>query len=426
MHSQAGIWKVINHRNSAASPPLQLDIDGTNISNEQEVCEAFGEHFREKVNRLKKNSNASEIFKKLRDAYPSVPSWDLSHCTEEQVEKYIKNLKNTMSTGPDQISNRLLKATSDFILSPLTKIINLSIDSGIFPKIWKETKISPIHKSGSKTSITNYRPIALTSTLGKVLEGMIHKQYHPQLDALLPSNMFGFRPNRSTQDAITSVLERVKLLKNDGKKIALLSVDATAAFDLLSHELVLGSLQILGFGPRMIAWVKSFFEGCSQHVQIGSSKSSSWTTDVGVGQGRKPSPDLFNIGYLTQCIWSIISEFFGYADDGMDVIAGDSLAECNVKVQQVASLRAAWFDAAGIPINTAKTELMGIGFRPDPININGSQINPSTSIKFLGCIIQSDLKFDEHSCTVHIFPQFVISLNRRICLNKSGLWNSIS
>ena len=80
----------------------------------------------------------------------------------------------------------------------------------------------------------------------------------------------------------------------------------------------------------------------------------------------------------------------------MDVIAGDSLAECNVRVQQVASLRAAWFDAAGIPINTAKTELMGIGFRPDPININGSQINPSTSIKFLGCIIQSDLKFDEH------------------------------
>ena len=66
----------------------------------------------------------------------------------------------------------------------------------------------------------NYRPIALTSTLGKVLEGMIHKQYHPQLDALLPSNMFGFRPNCSTQDAITSVLERVKLLKNDGKKIA--------------------------------------------------------------------------------------------------------------------------------------------------------------------------------------------------------------
>ena len=181
MHSQAGIWKVINRRNSAVSPPLQLDIDGTNISNEQEVCEAFGEHFREKVNRLKKNSNASEIFKKLRDAYPSVPSWDLSHCTEEQVEKYIKNLKNTMSTGPDQISNRLLKATSDFILSPLTKIINLSIDSGIFPKIWKETKISPIHKSGSKTSIKNYRPIALTSTLGKVLEGMIHKQYHPQL-----------------------------------------------------------------------------------------------------------------------------------------------------------------------------------------------------------------------------------------------------
>ena len=122
--------------------------------------------------------------------------------------------------------------------------------------------------------------------------------------------------------------------------------------------------------------------------------------DVGVGQGRKPSPDLFNIGYLTQCLWSFISEYFGYADDGMDVIAADSIAECNKKIQQVADLRAAWFDAAGLPINTAKTELMGIGFTPVPISINAAQICPSTSIKFLGCTIQSNLKWNEHITSI--------------------------
>jgi len=305
-----------------------------------------------------------------------------------------------MSTGPDHLPNRLLKATSSFILAPLTKIINLSIESGVFPKIWKETQISPVHKSGSKSIINKYRPIALTSNLGKVLEGIIHDQYNSHLDSILPSNMFGFRSNRSTQDAISSLLDRVKTLKASGKTVAVLSVDASAAFDLLSHELVLGSLKILGFGPRMIAWVQSFFHDCPQHVRIGASKSSSWTMDVGVGQGRKPSPDLFNIGYLTQCLWSIISEYFGYADDGMDVIAADSIVECNKKIQQVADLRAAWFDAAGLPINTAKTELMGIGFTPVPISINAAQICPSMSIKFLGCTIQSNLKWNEHITSI--------------------------
>ena len=192
------------------------------------------------------------------------------------------------------------------------------------------------------------------------------------------------------------MLDHVKVLKNEGKKIALLSVDASAAFDLLSRDLVLVSLEILGFGPKMINWIKSFFEGCSQHVQIGGAKSSSWTSDVGVGQGRKPSPDLFNIGYLSQYIWSHISEYFSYADDGSDVIAADTIEECNMRIQEVANLRAAWFDAAGLPINTTKTELMGIGFLPDPIHINGKAIHPSTSIKFLGCIIQSNLKWNEH------------------------------
>ena len=83
-----------------------------------------------------------------------------------------------------------------------------------------------------------------------------------------------------------------------------------------------------------------------------------------------------------------------------DVIAADTIDECNKRIQDVANLRAAWFDAAGLPINTSKTELMGLGFQPDPIVVNGSVIQPSTSIKFLGCIIQSNLKWNEQITSI--------------------------
>ena len=217
-----------------------------------------------------------------------------------------------------------------------------------------------------------------------------------QLETLLPDNIYGFRSSRGTQDALTDLLDYVKTQKAAGKYVALLSIDATAAFDLLSHDLVLGSLKLLGFGPLMIAWSRSFFEDCRQFVQINKTKSESWSSNIGTGQGRKCSPDFFNVGYLTQVFLSVLSKFFGYADDGIDVVVGDSISECNEKIQKVAKLRSSWFKSTGLPINVAKSELLGFGFSPTAININGSTINPRPSIKFLGCQIQSTLQWDLH------------------------------
>ena len=344
---------------------------------------------------MRSKGNKEAIFSRLRDSFPSVPTWDLSPCSVDDVSSAIDNLKNTMSSGPDGIPNRLLKCVKSYILEPLTAIINKSILTGRFPAIWKESKVVPVPKGGCKLSVNNYRPIALTSTLGKVLEAVVYNQFHPHLETLLPENMFGFRRSKGTQEAVVNILDCVKSYKAAGKRVAILSVDAKAAFDTLSHDLVLGSMKILGFGPRMIEWSRSFFQDCRQFVFANGSVSDSWTVDVSAGQGRKMSPDYFNIGYLTQAIWSILSSYFGYADDGLDVIAGDSIHDCNEKIKLVAQLRADWFRDAGLPLNVAKSELLGFGFDPSPVTINNEIIHPSKCITFLGCRIQSDLHWDE-------------------------------
>uniref|UniRef100_A0A1X7U7W7 Reverse transcriptase domain-containing protein n=1 Tax=Amphimedon queenslandica TaxID=400682 RepID=A0A1X7U7W7_AMPQE len=39
---------------------------------------------------------------------------------------------------------------------------------------WKVHKITPIFKSGDRTSVVNYRPISLLSSVSKVLEKLIY------------------------------------------------------------------------------------------------------------------------------------------------------------------------------------------------------------------------------------------------------------
>jgi len=185
-------------------------------------------------------------------------------------------------------------------------------------------------------------------------------------------------------------------LKAAGKQMAILALDASAAFDCLSFDVILNSMKILGVGPKMLKWTENFLAGAKQFVDIMGQRSETYNSSVGVGQGRKISPDFFNIGSLSASFWSKLSDSILYADDGNNVISADSFEECNSKLQKVATELALWFDMVGLTMNIKKSEVIGFGFDPNPILINGETIYPSKSIKFLGLTIQQNLKWSLH------------------------------
>ena len=106
----------------------------------------------------------------------------------------------------------------------MTHLANLSVDSGVFPKCWKVGNITPIHKKGSKLEVDNYRPIILMSNLGKLLESIVLENVQPILDKLLPDTMHGFRPNKGTETAVTTMLEDIKEKKKNKLKVAILAL----------------------------------------------------------------------------------------------------------------------------------------------------------------------------------------------------------
>ena len=154
-------------------------------------------------------------------------------------------------------------------------VINKSISSGRFPSMWKSGKICPVPKKGPSSSIKNYRPVCLASNIGKVVEAVVRSRVTDYIDNLLPENMFGFRKNRSTCDALISLIDTVRGHRANGKKVAILCLDATAAFDTLSHHLIIETLKRMGAGPLMINWSRDFLSNCEYFVQIGAARSTS-------------------------------------------------------------------------------------------------------------------------------------------------------
>ena len=114
--------------------------------------------------------------------------------------------------GPDEIAPLFLRnlgeASREFVLA----CFNQSWREGVCPQSWRDACIVPLLKPGkSAGELASYRPIALTSCLGKVLERMVscRLQHLAESRGWLCQEQSGFRPQRSTEDQILRLSQAV-------------------------------------------------------------------------------------------------------------------------------------------------------------------------------------------------------------------------
>ena len=92
-----------------------------------------------------------------------------------EMGKYISGTNNKKSSGPDKISNQLLKLASPYIAWSLTYNFNLCIEQNVFPSEFQKAKVIPLPKTRYHKNLNDYRPISLLSVLSKLLERHVHK-----------------------------------------------------------------------------------------------------------------------------------------------------------------------------------------------------------------------------------------------------------
>ena len=159
----------------------------------------------------------------------------ISHftCYPTDVIKLICKLDNNSAAGVDGITSIMLKNTAISVSPLLTHLFNLSISTGSVPSAWKLSRVIPIFKSGDRQSASNYRPISLQPIIGKLLERLIHQNIlqHLRINNILTPRQFGFLPQSSTSDALTTALHDWYLTLEKRKDIAVALFDLTKAFE---------------------------------------------------------------------------------------------------------------------------------------------------------------------------------------------------
>ena len=131
--------------------------------------------------------------------------------TSNKISKTIDRVKPSKSQGPDNIHLMIIKDCKNTLLLPLKLILQLSIEEGKIPEIWKKAHVSAIFKSCSKSKPENYRPISLTSVPGKRLERLIRNKIveHMTANNLFAKSQHGFRAGKSCITQLLEILEDV-------------------------------------------------------------------------------------------------------------------------------------------------------------------------------------------------------------------------
>ena len=124
--------------------------------------------------------------------YPTIDNFEI---TTQGVYNILNTCNPNKSPGPDGIYPLPLKETATEVSSMLTHIFQQSLNMGMLPTQWKHAYDTPIFKKGAKTDPINYRPVSLTSAVGKSMEHILASQIMQHLSKynILSDSQFGFR-----------------------------------------------------------------------------------------------------------------------------------------------------------------------------------------------------------------------------------------
>ena len=334
--------------------------------------------------------------------------------------KVIKALKNSKSTGTDNIETFIIKLVADDIVAPLTHIINLSIAKPTFPSPWKHAKIVPLLKKGDALTAKNYRPVALLPIFSKILERVVFNQLVTYLDSnsLLNPNHHGSRSGHSTATALIQMYDTWVEEVDKDNMVGVMMIDLSAAFDMVDYNILLLKLEQFGLDSIAISWMKSYLTKRSQSVYVDGCLSPPLNIECGVPQGSILGPLLYILytndipdlahshpvsctqpaPYCQGCGGTVC-----YVDDSTYSLAKsdpDALSSGLTDQYQVISK---YMASNKLVINADKTHLLVLGTRSMnerrnmvSMQADNHTILPSKQEKLLGCIVSDNLKWRKH------------------------------
>lgn len=326
------------------------------------------------------------------------PAISISFFDTQTVANGLKKLKFSYKYGPDKIPSNILIMCAEALSIPLTILFNTSIKFGYFPKIWKESFIVPLFKSGTRSDIKNYRGIAKLSIIPKFFEKLITENLYYQISNIISPYQHGFKKGCSTTTNLLQLTIAINRGFFAGNQTDVIYTDFSKAFDKVNHALLVKKLQIMGFTDLTLKWIYSYLSNRVQTVLFNKTFSRKINVPSGVPQGSHLGPALFLL-FINDLPGVIkFSNVLMYADDVKIFLTYNHVLD-HQRLQDDLSCFYEWCKANLMELNLKKCKLMRFS-RNNPAIVyyflGGIQVDAVENFLDLGILLDPKLSFNSH------------------------------
>ena len=179
------LWTLTKAMNDEDTKQVPIVIErGQEMVTGRRAANCFIDTYEEVSSIQVPDERKREIHKEIKEyqVQPNTPDYMNIPFNDRELEDALKALKDKKSPGPDKITNEMLKHMGPKAKSKLIGLYNNSWKEGIVPQKWREAVMVPIYKKGKERSkTTSFRPISLTSCVGKLMERLRGWLYTPSL-----------------------------------------------------------------------------------------------------------------------------------------------------------------------------------------------------------------------------------------------------
>ena len=345
--------------------------------------------------------------------YTRQPDADLSSdFTLAELQLALRRLHPRKACGPDGIYNEFLTHATPALHSILLRIANAVWKTGDFPRSFLTATIIPLLKpKKDPTSPKSFRPVALTSCLGKLVESMAAYRLTDFLERhhVLSPLHSGFRRNRSTTDVLARLVSDIhagfQQPKPHHRTVATL-LDLSSAFDRVAHPKLFEIFRELGIPPTLAKFYKGFLSGRTFRVRVGTTLSSSCTQTCGVPQGTCSGPVLFILyadsllRRITPLLTTLRANAGMFADDLTVWKTGPDVATLASALTTLNNAIANWTTETNMVLAEDKCEtILFSHYAKDPklqVLVKGIATPVKDVVRLLGVYLDRGLTFHAH------------------------------
>ena len=414
-------WALINELRGNLKKNIKASfvIDGSLVVDRREISNEFNKFFASVAKKLNTKTSSSTLNGNQQNTnYQTYlknrvqKSIFLSPTSPNELEEIVSNLENEKSSD---ISITILKKCFKLISGNVSGFFNKFMMIGKFPDILKIGKITPIFKKGNPQLLDNYRPVSIIPIFAKIFEKVIYSRLYSFLTAMnvIYDKQFGFRKNHSTTHAINYSINEI-LGKIEAKNHVIgIFLDLSKAFDTIDHQKLLNKLEYYGIRGICHNLLTSYLSNRKQFTNFQQILSDECSVEYGVPQGSVLGPLLFLI-YINDIVnCTDLGTFVLFADDTNIFVSGRSKADAYKNANLVLNNVSEYMIKNQLHINMSKSVHMH--FKPsinfsdrltcarvrehgsEPvIKIGNQKLKKVDQVKFLGVIIDEDLKWEPH------------------------------